>query len=199
VIPNPVFVSGSGVFRRDVACGRRTVLSVGRMSREKGFDLFLRAFALCAQRHEQWDLRIVGDGPERCWLSTLAEDLHISHRTHVDGPTRSPFTALQEADLFILPSRREGFPNVLLEAMACGLPVISFDCPSGPSEIISHGQNGLLVPAGDVQGLAAAMDRLMSSDSQRRQLAVNAVEVADRYRPERIFGMWDSLLVNVTG
>jgi glycosyltransferase involved in cell wall biosynthesis len=116
----------------------------------------------------------------------------------MDGPTKSPFAALQEADLFILPSRREGFPNALLEAMACGLPVISFDCPSGPSEIISHGQNGLLIPAGDVQGLAAAMDRLMSSDSHRRQLAASAVEVANRYRPEQIFEMWDSLLLNVT-
>lgn len=196
VIPNAVSFPRA-VAREAVRHGRPVILAMGRMNEAKGFDLLLRAFALCASRQEQWDLRIVGDGPERSRLNFLAAELRIQDRILLDSATKCPFTALRNADLFVLSSRREGFPNALLEAMACRLAVVSFDCLSGPSEIISHNENGLLVPAGDVEGLAAAMDQLMSSNSERQRLGKNAAQVIDEYRPERIFELWDSLLVGM--
>jgi glycosyltransferase involved in cell wall biosynthesis len=173
---------------------RKRVVGMGRLTREKGFDLLVRAFAETARRRPSWDLVIFGEGAERGLLERLAAESGLAERVFLPGWSDDPSKALKAADLFVLPSRYEGFPNALLEAMAAGLPAISFDCPSGPYEIIRDGYDGLLVRAESAEWLAAAMDRLMRDSNARRLLAEKAPEVLQRFTPERYYARWEAVL-----
>jgi GalNAc-alpha-(1->4)-GalNAc-alpha-(1->3)-diNAcBac-PP-undecaprenol alpha-1,4-N-acetyl-D-galactosaminyltransferase len=136
----------------------------------------------------------MGEGPERKTLEALATELGIARKVHWMGVVAEPEKVLNQAGIFVLSSRYEGFPNVILEAMSCGLPVVSFDCPTGPREIIREGIDGILVQAQDLDGLTAAMDRLMSDETERLRLGARATEVTDRFSLARIMAMWEDLL-----
>lgn len=174
----------------------KTLMAMGRLAQEKGFDLLLHAFALVAKKKTDWTLEILGEGPLRRYLESCIHKLDLGGRVRMPGFTRQPFDAMRHADLFALSSLCEGFPNVLLEAMASGVAVVSFDCPSGPRHIIRNGVDGTLVPPGDTQALAAALDRLMGDEAERRRLAAKAPEVAERFGAEKIMSMWEELVVD---
>lgn len=201
VIPNPVWLPPGGRVNPPEAEAKRRdyqVIAVGRLVRQKGFDLLIEAFAEVARNHPIWHLQVWGAGVEREALEATVRRAGLEKRVTFPGATKDIHAILRKADLFVLSSRYEGFPNALCEAMACGLPVISFACPCGPSEIVRDGIDGLLVPPADVAALADAMGRLMDDEDLRRRLAARAPEILERFRLEKIMGMWEQLLRKVS-
>lgn len=172
----------------------KLIVSIGRLNPVKGFDRLVSAFGKVAAKHQDWSLEIWGEGPERQMLESLVSNIGLGERIRLPGYTSRPDIVLRRASLFALSSSTEGFPMGLCEAMACGVPVVSFDCPSGPREIIRDGIDGLLVRGGDVGALSTAMDRLMSNLIEREQLAGHAPEILERYGQVRIMGRWESIL-----
>jgi glycosyltransferase involved in cell wall biosynthesis len=171
-------------------------VGVGRLGVEKGFDLLIRAFAGIAGEHPRWRLTILGEGEERGALVAEIERSGLAGRVDLPGREADAAGVLRRSDLFVLSSRYEGFPNALCEAMACGLPVIAFDCHSGPAEIIRDGVDGVLVPAGNIDALSTAMARLIVDPEGRRRMGARATEVSDRFSVERIGSLWERILID---
>jgi glycosyltransferase involved in cell wall biosynthesis len=174
--------------------GAHGLIAAGRLENQKGFDLLLEAFATIAARHPDWTLDIFGRGSRREPLERSVVDLGLSGQAHINPPTDRLGERMRHASVFVLSSRYEGFPLVLLEAMAAGLAVVSFDCPTGPGEIVTDGTSGLLVPVEDVPALAAALDRVMTDESLRRRLAAAAPAAVHPYSPHQVGRRWDALL-----
>lgn len=174
------------------SCWDGRIMAMGRMTPEKGHDLLLAACAQVLPEFPRWRLELIGDGPLRTALQ--AQQSEISNQVVFHGQLVEPFGTLKAADIFVLPSRVEGFPNVLLEAMALGRPCVSFNCPSGPSELIDHEVNGLLVPAQDVAELATAIRRLILQPQVRAQLGAQARVSTTRFTEGAVMQQWDKVL-----
>ncbi len=173
VIPNPVPPPPCRSIAEDgniAISGYKRMIGMGRLDQVKGFDRALEAFGMVFQKHPDWRFEIWGEGVDRERLEAILVKAGLSNVARLCGHTEDPYGVMLGADLFVLSSHTEGFPNVLCEAMATGVPVISFDCSSGPREIIRDGIDGLLVANGNMSALAAAMDRLMSDVAERQNL-----------------------------
>jgi glycosyltransferase involved in cell wall biosynthesis len=193
VIPNPVDLpsppprAGEG----------RTLVAVGRLVDQKGFDLLLPAFARIAGVHPDWNLVIWGEGSGRAELEALRDRLGLADRVRMPGLTRHPGEWVEDAALFVLSSRFESFGNVVTEAMAAGLPVVVTDCPWGPGEIVRHGVDGWLVPPEDVDALAGGLDRLIGDPTLRARLAAAAKRNVRRFARDNVMAMWDDLVTGI--
>jgi glycosyltransferase involved in cell wall biosynthesis len=191
VIPNPVTPAP---FSGRAPKEQSQFVAVGRLERQKGFDLLLEAFARAADKLPSASLAIFGDGPERPALKRLADRLGISARLVMPGTTRTPQEWLEAGSIFVLSSRFEGFPNVLLEALLTGMATVSFDCPWGPSEIFRNEDSYPLVPAADVDALAAALVRVASDPETKRRLEKMGPRVAARFSESSVFAQWDGII-----
>jgi glycosyltransferase involved in cell wall biosynthesis len=180
VIPNPVDrVIEPSERQRD-----RVVLGVGRFVQKKAFSQLIEAFANMEAR--DWRLVLCGDGPLRADLERDADTFGVSDRIEFPGLVADLRPYFLQAGLFALPSLSEGYPNALAEAMVSGLPCVSYDCATGPSDLITQEDNGLLVPVGDVEALAAALDRLASDSELAERLGARAALSAEHLNPGRI-------------
>lgn len=174
--------------------GGPVVLAAGRLVPAKGFDLLVRATAR-VQRRCPLRLVILGEGPERPKLLALARELQIADRVDLPGFDKNPFSYMRRCTLFVLSSRYEGLPGVLIQAMACGAPVVAADCPAGPAEIISPGRDGILVPVEDVDALAAEIERLLGDPETRQRLGESARRSAQRFGRDRVVEAYERALV----
>lgn len=172
------------------------IIAVGRLSAEKGFDLLLEAFARVQAQFPLWRLCIIGDGPERRALPELAGRLSLQHRIEFVGQVSDVESWMARAAVLIHPSRREGFPNVVLEAMAMGAAVICTDCRSGPAELIDDGVNGRLVPVDDLDALIRAMTQLMADFRTRERLGEEATKVRLRFSQGELMQKWESCILS---
>ena len=175
---------------------QKRVIAVGRYVYQKGFDLLLQAWARVEKLHPDWQLAIFGDG-DRTPYQQEAALLGLSpQRCQLNGPTSNIQQEYANSSLFVFSSRFEGFGMVLVEAMACGLPVISFACPCGPKDIVKHGEDGLLVENGNVEALAAALSQLMSNEALRRSMSVAAQGNVQRFGMQQIAERWRAVFEN---
>ena len=199
-----VVISNAARYEQDLGQGdapdpagtaaRPLVLAMGRLARQKGFDLLLEAFHRSRLAEHKWRLAIIGEGPEREALVGQATSLGIAEALTLPGYVSDIGGWLVSSDIFVLSSRYEGFPNALLEAMQMGRACVSFDCPSGPRDLVANGRSGLLVPAEDVEGLSTALQRLAADPDLRLRLGQQACVVAEQFAPARIYGKWLRLL-----
>lgn len=192
IIPNPVALPQDWKNRR----GNKTIAAVGRLTAQKRFDRLIDAFAKVAKDCADWKLVIWGEGELRDALENQCASLQpdIAQRISLPGVTPTPGGWIETADVFVLSSEFEGWPNVIAEAMTAGLPILALGCEYGVSELLEDGKNGLLVPANDMTAFETGMRTLLNDAAIREQYAQNAKEAAKQYTIENVAKRWDDLL-----
>ena len=176
----------------------KRVIGVGRYVYQKGFDLLLKAWAQVEKECPDWELAIYGEG-DRTPYQKQAKELNLDlTRCHLEDRSSDIEKEYCRSSVFVFSSRFEGFGMVLVEAMACGLPVVSFDCPCGPKDIIKNGEDGLLVENGNVSALAEGLSSLINNAEQRKRMAENAQRNAQRFNIHQIADKWNQLFTHLT-
>lgn len=189
IIPNMITVNSVAVSDYE----SKKVISVGRYSYEKGFDMLIEAWNLVIGKHPDWKLYIYGNG-DRSEFESLVEHLQLKDSVFCMPGTKDIVSAYTKCSIYVMSSRYEGFGLVLTEAMSCGLPCISFDCPYGPSEIIDNGKDGYLVERNNIHLLAEKIDELMDDSDLRKRLGSKARQNVMRYNKKNIMQRWIALL-----
>ncbi|MCE8624142.1 glycosyltransferase family 4 protein [Bacteroides fragilis] len=189
VIPNPIATFGNQLSD----CSQKQVMAAGRYSDEKGFDLLIETWAIVSPKHPDWTLRIYGDGGLRTKLQRQIDQAGIGQTCFLEPTTARITEKYCESSIFVLSSRYEGFGMVITEAMACGVPPVSFACPCGPRDIIEHGLNGLLAQPEDINDLATQINDLIEHEDKRKEMGRNARIRSERFRMETIAQEWKTL------
>lgn len=186
--------------RQAQAGARKQLCAMGRFVATKRFEMLIDVFARLAPEVPDWDLTIWGEGPLLSLLQEKVRKLGLQDRIHLPGKTDQPWEAISRADAFVMTSEVEGFPNVLLESMALGLPCVTMDCPSGPAELSRDGRDAILVGLSDVDALQEALHQVMTDEILRRELGHRAtISVRDRYSLTAVLEQWQFLFDAVLG
>ncbi len=175
----------------------KIAVAAGRLFPQKGFDMLIQAWSKLVETYPEWQLRIYGSGEKKAELRALIEEHHLYNHVFLMGHTDRLDDELAKASFYVLSSRFEGLPMVMIEAMSHALPVVSFDCPTGPSDVLTHGVDGLLVPPEDPDALAQAMAKLMADESLRSEMGVAAVLTAASYGPDAVHPRWEALFTEL--
>ena len=199
-IPNPVFPAASRADPAGDAAPQKTLLCVGRLSYQKNQAVLIRAFAALAPDFPDWQLVLAGEGEDRPALEREIAALEMGNRISLPGAISAVGDIYAASHLFCLPSRWEGFPNALAEAMAHGLPVAGFSECAGVRDLVQDGGNGLLAPGnGNKSALAAILRRAMADSALRQRLGQAAAQTARAYAPEKIFDAWETFFTDLAG
>lgn len=176
----------------------KTILAAGRLVPQKGFDLLIEAFAKIVDKAPDWKVKIFGAGKDKEMLQDMIAERHLYNNVLLMGPTQEIEKELTRSSIYALSSRFEGFGMVIVEAMQCGVPVVSFDCPKGPGEIIAHNEDGILVEDGNIDAFADALLELIEDKNKRIKFGEKAVENVKRYTIDEIGKQWDGVLKKIS-
>ncbi|MDX2937621.1 glycosyltransferase family 4 protein [Streptomyces ipomoeae] len=175
----------------------KIAVAAGRLFPQKGFDMLIPAWAKLVETYPDWQLRIYGSGEKKSELRHLIEEHHLYNHVLLMGHTDRLDDELAKASFYVLSSRFEGLPMVMIEAMSHALPVVSFDCPTGPADVLTHGVDGLLVAPEEPDALADAMAKLMADETMRADMGVAAVLTAASYGPDAVHPRWEALFTDL--
>lgn len=189
-IPNPSPFAPQNYIKE---MSTKTVLAVGRLTYSKGFDLLLQAWKKVHEKFPDWKLNIVGEGEERNRLESFINKNHLNHSVKLVGNTNEIDTYYRNSEIFCLSSRYEGFGMVLIEALAFGLPIVSFDCQAGPSEIL-EGTGSILVPKENIEQLSHSLIELMANERLRKEISIKNIKRSESYQPSSIIKKWERII-----
>ena len=189
VIPN----AANFIAQKYSGCSEKRVIAVGRLDYQKSFDRLILVWEKVHEKMPDWRLDMFGQGEWKAMLQGMIDERGLQDCVRLNGPTKDIGKEYAESSMLVMSSHYEGFPMVMIEAMACGLPAVCFDFKCGPRDIIVEGENGLIVPDGDIEGLAEAMMTLMEDEELRKRMGKNAKRVVETYSEERVMRLWVSL------
>ena len=186
VIPN----AANFIAEKYSDCSAKRVIAVGRLDYQKSFDRLIQVWEKVHEKMPDWTLDIFGQGEWREILQGMIDERGLQETVKLNGPTKNIGQEYSESSMIVMSSHYEGFPMVMIEAMACGLPAVSFDFKCGPKDIIKEGENGLVVPDGDIDGLAKAMMTLMRDDELRKRMGEEAKKVVETFSEAKVMDKW---------
>jgi len=179
-------------------CTNKRIIALGRFTPQKGFDYLLQTAVKLKKEIPDWHIDIFGSGDDETMLKDLARKLQVDDFVTFNPPTKEVIKELCNSGMYVMSSRFEGLPMVLIEAQECGLPIVSFDCPEGPSEVIHEGKDGFLVPLADTDALAERIITLAKNEEMRKEFGRNAKINCKQFSPERVGEMWMDLIHKLT-
>lgn len=201
-LPNICVIPNAAMFVADrySDVSNKRVIAVGRLDYQKGFDRLIQAWEIVYKsgKYNDWRLDIFGQGEWKEMLQGMIDEGGLNSSAFINKPTKNIGKEYAESAMLVMSSNYEGFPMVMIEAMACGLPVVAFDFKCGPKDIISDGENGLIIRNGDIEALAEGMMRLMEDTENRKRMSLNARKIVDTYSEKAVMDKWIGLFNNLT-